>query len=178
MMGKPRRWIAGTSFVVVAVFIVILSGAVDLWAEPSAGLRQQIEGNWTLASIYNEWPDGRKIEQFGPDPKGSMMLGPDGRFSIFFMKASLPKFASGNRLTGTDAENRAVIQGCIAYFGRYTVSDDNDGVVMLMLEGCTFPNWDGQKLKRLMSLNGDTLKVVTPSSGIGGTSHSVWKRVR
>lgn len=178
MMSKSMRWIAGISFVTVILSGVMLSGTMDLWAEPSAGLRQQIEGNWTLASIYNEWPDGKKIEQFGSHPRGSMMLAPDGRFSIFFMKATLPKFASNNRLTGTAKENQAVVQGCIAYFGSYTVQDEKGGVVMLMVEGSTFPNWDGQKQKRLMSVSGDTLKVITPSSGIGGASYIIWKRAR
>jgi hypothetical protein len=111
MMHSSIRWIAEIFFFVVVVSGVLLSGAADLRAEPPAGPRQQIEGNWTLASIYNEWPDGRKIEQFGSHPRGSMMLAPDGRFSIFFMKDTLPKFAANNRLEGTDQENRTVIRG-------------------------------------------------------------------
>lgn len=177
-MRKSIRWIAVIFFFVVVVSGILLSGAADLWAQPAAGLRQQIEGNWTLASIYNEWPDGRKIEQFGSHPRGSMMLAPDGRFSIFFMKAGLPKFTSNNRLTGTARENRAVVQGCIAYFGSYMVQNEEDGVVMMMVEGCTFPNWDGQHQKRRMTVSGDTLKVINPASGIGGTSYIVWKRAR
>ena len=91
---------------------------------------------------------------------------------------SPPKFASNNRLTGTARENRAVAQGCIAYFGSYTVQNEKDGVVMLTVEGSTFPNWDGQKQKRRMTVSGDTLQVINPASGIGGTSYIVWKRAR
>jgi hypothetical protein len=176
IMDKSMKWMAGLLFVVATVSIAMLSGVSDLGAQSPGRLQQQIQGNWTLVSIYNEWPDGRKLEQFGPDPRGSMMITPDGRFSIFFMKASIPKFASNNRIKGTDEENRAVVRGCTAYFGRYTVSGEKEGVVMLMIEGSTFPNWDGQKQRRLMFVSGDTLKVVTPASGIGGTSHIVWKR--
>lgn len=175
-MGKSMKWIAGLLLVIAVVSVAILLGVSDAQAQQPGKLQQQIQGNWTLVSIYNEWPDGRKLEQFGPDPKGSMILTPDGRFSILFMKANIPKFASNNRLKGTAEENRAVVQGSTAYFGRYMVASDEDGVVMLMVEGSTFPNWDGQKQKRLMSVSGDTLKVVNPASGIGGASYIVWKR--
>ena len=177
-MVKSMKWMVGFIFIVAAASAMMLSGASDLQARQSGGLQQQIQGNWTLVSIYNEWPDGRKLEQFGPDPKGSMTLTADGRFSIFFAKADIPKFASNNRLKGTTKENRAVVHGCLAYFGRYTVSSEKDGLVTLMVEASTFPNWNGQKQKRVMSASGDALKVVTPASGIGGTSYIVWQRAK
>ncbi len=147
-------------------------------AQEAGGLQKRISGNWTLVSIYNEWPDGRKLEQFGAQPQGFMILTPDGRFSIFFAKSDLPEFAAGNRLEGTTDEYLAVARGTLAYFGRYRVENDEDGVVELLVEGCTFPNWNGRKHKRLMSLSGDSLRVVTPAAGIGGTSHIVWRRAR
>ncbi len=177
-MDKFVKGMVGFIFIVAAASIIMLSGAADLQAQQSAGLQQRIQGNWTLVSIYNEWPDGRKLEQFGPDPRGSMILTDDGRFSIFFAKANIPQFASNNRMKGTAEENRAVVHGCLAYFGRYTVSSEKDGLVTLMVEASTFPNWNGQKQKRLMSASGDTLKVVTPASGIGGTSYIVWQRAK
>jgi hypothetical protein len=36
----------------------------------------------------------------------------------------LPKFAAGNRLKGTDEENRGVVHGITGGFGTYTVIDD------------------------------------------------------
>lgn len=175
-MGKFMKRIAGLPFVIAAVFVVALSITSDVLAQQPGGLRQQIQGNWTLVSIYNQWPDGRKLEQFGHNPAGSMMLTPDGRFSLFFMKSGIPKFASNNRIKGTAEENRAVVHGCLAYFGRYAVTDEKGGVVTLSIEGSTFPNWIGRSQKRLMSVGGNTLKVVTPAAGIGGTSYIVWKR--
>jgi hypothetical protein len=34
-----------------------------------------------------------------------------------------PKFASNNRATGTPEENKAVVQGLIAFFGTYSVNE-------------------------------------------------------
>jgi hypothetical protein len=175
-MGKSMKHIAGLLFVIAAVFIYILSTTSNIWAQQPGGLLKQIQGNWTLVSIYNQWPEGRKLEQFGHNPTGSMMLTPDGRFSLFFMKSGIPKFVSNNRIKGTVEENRAVVHGCLAYFGRYAVTNEKDGVVTLIVEGSTFPNWIGRNQKRLMSVSGNTLKVVTPAAGIGGTSYIVWKR--
>jgi len=177
-MGKAMKWMVGLLFVIAAVSVGMFSGPSDIWAQQTDGLQQQIQGNWTLVSVCNEWADGRKVDQFGPNPRGSMILTPDGRFSILLMKASIPKFASNSRIKGTAAENRAVVHGCLAYFGRYTVLNGKDGVVNLIVEGSSFPNWDGKNLKRFMHAAGDSLKVTTPASGIGGTSYLGWKRVK
>ncbi len=95
----------------------MLSSASDVSAQEKGDtLAQQIQGTWTLVSIYNE-KEGKKIEVFGPNPRGTMILTPDGRFAMILMNASLPKFASNSRVKGTAEENKAVVQGSIAYFG-------------------------------------------------------------
>jgi hypothetical protein len=177
-MCKSVKLMAGFLFFIAAVFVGELSAPSDLYAQQPGGLQQQIQGNWTLISIYNEWADGRKVESFGSAPKGSMILTPDGRFSIFLIKKGIPKFASNNRVKGTAAENRAVIHGSTAYYGSYKVLNDKDGVVNLIVEGSTFPNWDGQKQTRFMSVTGDILKVVNPASAIGGKAYIIWKRAK
>ena len=64
----------------------------------------------------------KKIEPFGPAPKGSLIFEPNGRFSITVTRSDLPKFGSGSRVAGTPEENAAIVQGTIAYFGTYSVS--------------------------------------------------------
>jgi hypothetical protein len=155
-----------------------LSGALDVWAQEKGGsLAEQIQGSWVLVSIYNE-QEGSKIEQFGSNPKGFMILTSEGRFMQILMKADLPKFASNNRLKGTTEENKAVVQGSVAYFGRYKVVSENEHKVTLHVEGSTSPNMDGQDLIRFMSVVGDELKSFNPTSTIGGRNYSVWKRAK
>ena len=102
----------------------ILSGASGVWAKEKAGtLAKQIQGTWILVSIYNE-QDGKKIEPFGSKPRGSLILTPDGRFSVILMRASLPKFASNNRMKGTAEENQAVVQGPSPTIGTYAVASE------------------------------------------------------
>ena len=59
----------------------MLSGASGVWAkEKASSLAKQVQGSWTLVSVYVE-QDGKKIEPFGSQPRGFMILTPDGRFS-------------------------------------------------------------------------------------------------
>ncbi len=161
---------------ILAVGLIFKASAV--WAQDKVDtLGQQIQGNWSLVSIYNE-QDGKKIDVFGPDPRGSMILTPDGRFSFILMRASLPKFASKNRAKGTNEENQAVVQGSVAYFGSYTIASEKEKSVNLHIEGCTFPNWDNEDQKRVMTVTGDEMKLTNPTAAIGGTNYLVWKRIK
>ena len=73
-------------------------------------MAQQIQGSWILVSIYNE-QDGKKIEPFGSQPRGSMTITPDGRFSYILLRASLPKIAANNRMKGTPRRIRPLSRG-------------------------------------------------------------------
>ena len=153
-----------------------LYGTSDVRAEDK-GLTQQIQGTWTLVSIYNEM-DGKKTDVFGSNPRGSMIFTPNGRFSLILMKASLPKFAANSRVKGTAEENQAVVQGSVALFGSYKADSEKNDAVNLKVEGSTFPNWDAQDQKRIVSFTGDEMNFITPAAAIGGTNYAVWKRVK
>jgi hypothetical protein len=177
-MNWSIREVARVLLVVVVLSGGVLSGASDVWGQEKAGtLAQQIQGSWILVSIYNE-QDGKRIEALGSKPRGSMILTSDGRFSMILMRASLPKFGSNNRMKGTAEENRAVVQGSIAFFGSYAVASEKEQTVNLRIEGSTFPNWDGQDQKRVMTAKGDELKVTNPTGSFGGTNYIVWKRAK
>jgi len=162
---------------VMTISIVMLFGSSNVWAKKDGNLAIKLQGSWMLVSMYNEI-DGKKIDLFGINPRGSMILTPNGRFSIIIMKANLPKFASNNRLKGTNADYQAVVQGSIAYFGSYKVLNEKENIVGLHIEGCTFPNWGGGDQTRVMSIIGDEMKFTGFASTVGGVNHLVWKRVK
>jgi hypothetical protein len=74
----------------------------------------------------------------------------DGHFSLVNTRADLPKFASNRRDQGTPEENKAVVQGSIAYFGTYSVNE-GDKVITAQIEGSTFANLIGTDQKRLVT---------------------------
>jgi hypothetical protein len=143
--------------------------------EAAAQTGKDLIGSWTLVSVTNE-KDGQKVEPYGPNPKGSFML--DGkRFSIVVVRPGRPKFASNNRLAGTQEENKETVQGSIAYFGTYSVSETDKTLVTLHIEGSSYPNWEGAEQKRVLTVVGDEMKFVNPTISTGaGTAQLVWKR--
>jgi hypothetical protein len=124
---------------------------------------------------------GKKTDFYGPNPQGQIMYDANGRFSIIITRSDLPKFASNNRQAGTPEENNAIMQGSLAYFGTYSVSD-TDKIITTHIESGTFPNWNGADRKTSFKISGDELstKVISgPSTTIGtGTAYLVWKRAQ
>jgi hypothetical protein len=111
-----------------------------------------LAGPWTLISVIIH-QDGKKVEPFGPNPNGSLILDDNGHFSIVVVRPDVPKFASDNRLKGTAEENKAAVQGSLAYFGTYSIKE-TDHTINMRIEGSTFPNWKGTEQKRLFSRGG------------------------
>ena len=178
-MNWPIKEVLRVLLVVAVLCGGTLSGATAVWAqEKSSNLAQQVQGSWTLVSVYVE-QDGKKVEQFGAKPRGSMILTPDGRFSMILMRESLPKFASNNRMKGSAEENQAVVQGSLAHYGRYKVVSEKEHTVNLSNEGSTFPNWDGEDQKRIITVKGDEMSLINPTPSIGGgVAYVIWKRAK
>jgi len=138
---------------------------------------KELVGIWRLVSVTLE-EDGKKTDMYGANPQGQAIFAPNGRFSIMFIRSDIPKFASANREAGTSEENKAAVNGSIAYFGTYLVSE-TDKAITYHLEGSTFPNWRGVDQKRLFKLSGDELTLTNPTPSTGsGTGYSVWQRVK
>ena len=113
---------------------------------------------------------------FGANGKSVIIFDSNGRYASVTLTANLPKFASGNRNTGTPEENKAVVQGSIAHFGAYSVADK---VITLKVEGSTWPHWTGTDQKRnVISFTSDEIKWTVLPASIGGTAEVGWKRVK
>jgi hypothetical protein len=148
--------------------------------EAVAQTTNDLVGTWTLVSITLE-QDGKKTDFYGPNPQGQVMYDTNGRFSLVITRSDLPKFASNNREAGTAEENKAIVQGSLAYFGTYSVSE-TDKIITSHVESSTFPNWNGSDRKTSFNISGDELSthvVSGPLTSIGtGTAYLVWKRTK
>ena len=133
-------------------------------------------GTWTLVSVVTE-RDGKKSDAYGPNAKGSLVFDANGRYSIVFIAADLPKFVSGNRTTGTADENKAVVAGSLAHFGTYVV-DEADKSFTFQIERTTFPNWEGKNNKRSFVIAGDELRFTDPHSSGGGVAATIFRRAK
>jgi len=137
-------------------------------------LKDQIVGTWRTVSIYNE--QGGKKEHFYTDkPVGITVFDQSGTYVSWLSKPNLPKFGTANRLKGTDAEYRQVMQGMIAGYGTYTVEGET---VTIKWIASSYPNRVGTSEKRVYKITGDELVASNPTAASGGTSYSKLVRVK
>jgi hypothetical protein len=171
-MSNRTLKLGGTLHVAFVIAGALLSGTLN-----AQSLKDQIVGTWIAVSQYVD-QNGKKLEPFGANPKGIVVYDPNGHFVLVLQRGTLPKFASNNRLAGTPDENKAIVQGSIAYFGKYSV-DEKEHRINLHYDGSTYPNWDGEDQVRLVETAGDELKIISPVSAVGGgTVHLLLRRAK
>ena len=166
---------------VAAIALGLLTMTTDALAQQKP-LKDQIVGTWSLLLVDNVGADGTRVPAYGPNPKGTVMFGPDGRYSLQIMRDVRPKFASNNREAGSTDENKAAVHGMISHFGSYSINEA-DKTLNLRIEGSSFPNWDGTSQKRtIAALVGDDLTWTnpTPSTAPAGNLRSelAWRRLK
>ena len=143
---------------ITALGIVLMTSATV--GQPAKSDKERFIGTWTLVSLTSGEGANQTLP-YGPNPKGTMMVDVNGRFSIMVARSDLPKFASNNRMSGTPEENKAIVQGTIAYFGTYSVADK---IMTHHIEGGTWPSWTGTDQKRVARFEGNRVYLSTPPS--------------
>ena len=157
-----------TSIVLLATLLSVPCTAL------AQSLKEGIVGAWRHVSIYNE-ESGVKRNLYGDKPVGLTVFDRSGYVISFLSKPELPKFAVNNRLKGTDAEYRAVVQGMISQFGTYTVEGDT---VIIKWIASSFPNRAGTTEKRTYKIAGDSMTSVNPTGASGGTAYQTYVRAK
>jgi len=154
----------------------LIGGGSLIAGGASAQTAKDIEGSWHLVSATVS-QEGRTRNIFGDSPTGIMEFDAGGRFIQVIVSADLPKFASKSREKGTADENRAVVQGSIAFFGTYAVG--TGGIVNLHIQGSTFANMSGSDQQRAIRISGDELIWANATPAVGsGTAEQLWKRAK
>ena len=93
------------------------------------------------------------------------------------MRADRPKFAINNRLQGTAEENKAIVQGTVAFYGTWTAGEDSK-VLTMRLDASLFPNQVGEESRRPITIIADEMTMNVPAPGAGGTTVSVYRRAK
>ena len=169
-----RRNILGLSAIAAAGLATPIGAAIA----QQKTIKDQIVGTWTLVSALDVHPDGKKVDRWGPNPKGVFMFDSHGHFTQFITRSDLPKFAAGTVDKGTAEENKAVLAGFVASFGTYTVDEANKTIVT-HVDGSVFPNVVGRDLKRIITtLTADELKYTNPMTSMGMSAEATWRRVK
>jgi hypothetical protein len=132
-------------------------------------------GAWAQVANTNIAADGTKTEAFGSNPKGQVLFDASGRYAIILHREGLPKVAGNNRMKATAEENAAILGGLVAFYGSYMVKDK---IIVLKIEGSTFPNWVGTEQRRLIrSLTGNEMTFGNEGGAAGGRNEVTFKRI-
>lgn len=161
-----------------AVFAAAGLMALSMTEAALAARINKVVGTWRMVSAQVD-PRGANTPAYGPAPHGWLVFTDEMTFVEVLTDPRVPKFASGVRGEGTDAENRAAMAGSIGFFGRYTV-DEHGEFSGNRVEGATFPNWVGHQRTReqlRMTVSGDTMteEFRRPE---GTEIRITWERVR
>ena len=142
-------------------------------------LSELLPGTWELLSRIdvNDAGERRIDPSLGEDPVALLIYDRAGHFAAQFMKRD----RSGPMIEGpaTASNNSRARGGYDAYFGTYTV-DDEQGTVTQHLLGALSQENVGHVLTRAMTVANDRLAIRLRTSSVDGepvTRELIWKRV-
>ena len=167
------------SVMLIASFCVTTGtlSAAQTTSADQAIVTPSLAGTWSLIAADVLHPDGTRARDFGAAPDGLLMIDSQGRYTLQIFKSERPRFASGDKLTGTPDEYAAAVLGSSTHFGTLSI-DAAAGTLTFSIRKASFPNWEGDRQVRHYELKGDELSYrVTPRPN-GDVPISVWKRVR
>jgi hypothetical protein len=146
-------------------------------AKAKSAIASKFVGTWKLVAF-----EGQQVPR--RDRVGFIMYDTTGHMAVQIMPLDRPKFASDNRLQGSQEEIKAAFTGYVAYFGPYEVNEA-EGIVIHHLEGSIFPNEVGRDNIRYYEFSGDRLTLfvtnkidgkLTPKSS--AAARLIWERVK
>ena len=145
-----------------------LSFAVFAAGASAQATMKSVAGSYSAASV----------PAFGDKPRGLLILSPNGYYSLVVGRAQLAPVGSGVRNKGTDAENKALVDGSIAHYGKWSI-DDGGKAITFHVEMSSFPNWDMKPQKRTLKSTGETLTYTVAVPSTGGAPNDVsWRRIK
>jgi hypothetical protein len=164
-----KLYIAALSLISALSLLVVRADAAP--APPS------LVGTWTLVAADVQHSDGTRTQDYGPSPKGLLLIDAQGHYSLQIFKTERPRFASSAKSTGTPTEYEAAVMGSSTHFGTLDVFPVH-GVLAFHIEYASFPNWEGTEQLRSYELKGDELSYRVPARPDGDTPISVWRRLK
>ena len=161
----------------IALFCLMSGLSISLARADATAATLSLTGTWTLVAADVLHADGTRARDYGAAPKGLLLIDAQGHYSLQIFKAERPRFASGDKSTGTPAEFEAAVVGSSTHFGTIN-ADPESGTLTFQIESASFPNWEGALQKRHYELTGDELSYRVPARPDGNTPISIWRRLR
>ena len=117
-------------------------------------MQSSVLGVWRLRSFYSENVETKeRSEPFGPDPRGSLILHPDGRMTALITPR--PRTAGA-----AESDRTAGSQRLVAYSGRFRLEPPDR--LVTSVDVSWFEEWIGADQARTYTVDGDRLEIFTP----------------
>lgn len=150
--------------------------------------REDFYGVWRLLS-FRDMKSSADRHPFGPSPSGIIVYDRSGLMTVTIVTTALtqhavnraeddankePAFPGEFQCLGTDEWSK-LFDGCLSYFGKFTVDDDAK-LVIHHVEGSNRPSFVGKNLARAFRFDGDTLELRPVAPPSGAELALVWNR--
>ena len=110
---------------------------------------KQLAGTWKVVSLVTSFDGGDKVEPFGPDPKGRLVLTPQGDWIILQTRT--------NRAPAKTVEEKAaLLDSMLAYSGKYTI-DGNRMTIRVDMSWNEIDTGANRIRTRFFTVDGDKL---------------------
>lgn len=141
--------------------------------------RETFVGAWKLASLEFHETNGGGVRAV--EANGRLTYDTQGNMTAQMFYPGRPKFAANDAFNPTPEEALAAFAGSTAYFGTYTV-DNEQQVIVHHVEDSVYPNYIGQHLRRKFRFdhNGQRVTVSTEPVILDGQQvivSLVWERI-
>jgi Lipocalin-like domain len=134
------------------IFATMLSVPSGLSFADDTG--KQLAGTWKVVSLITRFNGGDAIEPFGLNPKGRLVLSPEGQWIIILTGA--------NREPAKNLEDKAaLLDSMLAYSGKYTIEGNR---IMIRVDTSWNEIYSGanQTQTRFFNMEGDKLTIRSP----------------
>jgi hypothetical protein len=115
---------------------------------------KQLAGTWKVVSLVTRFDGGDAVEPFGPNPKGRLVLTPEGHWMIILTGA--------NRGPAKGLEEKAgLLDSMLAYSGKYTI-EGNRMMIQVDMSWNEIYSGANQNQTRFFTVEGDKLTIRSP----------------
>ncbi len=168
--------------VVVTLAVAPVCFAQGAPKAPRGQVARLIVGTWKMTGAETRVVDGSgpTTRPRGKAPAGYIMYDAQGRMYVQIMNSDETRPARKGDGAMTEKEQAQAYSSYTAYYGRYTI-DENDQSVVHHVEGSVNPRNIGNAMKRFVEVSQDRLSLNTFAKGQDGKERvtlRMWERMK
>lgn len=133
-------------------------------------------GAWKMIGAYRQHPDGTQSDDYGPAPRGMLIVTRDGEYSVQIYHTHREPFSSPDYRQAKPEEYKNAVLTTSTHFGKLELDTAKHRLVF-RIAGAMNASWDNSVQERPFDLKGDVLSWRVPPRADGDIPISVWQRL-